>query len=308
MLQMAEPGLLEETADVAAAPASPEPALSRPLGGFGFTAAGEDTEPLAPFGPFRIKAQLHPDPYVQSYRAERDGQEVRLRVETQRRPGDKRRAHAWLKEEAACAEALADLEGLPCALDHGEIDGRAYVAYRWVEGTLLSQMVLRKRPPLPAALGLAAGVAEDLHAAHERGFLICAVASRHIRIKADGRPVLDELGFVARHEGPLHPRLPYQIFSLAPEFIAQQRYDARSEQFALAAVLYELLTGTRPFRGLEDRVVAYQILHRQPLAPSVMEPSVPGPVSDIVMRALEKDPGDRFADCAAFAEALLSEI
>src|SRR5260370_1624707 len=91
---------------------------------------------------------------------------------------------------------------------------------------------------------------------------------------------------------------------LAPEKIQGEPQDARSDQFALGIVLYQMLTGVRPFDGSSVGAVCAQILNADPEPPSRRNPAVPLALDRIVTRCLAKDPGGRFASCDELASAL----
>src|SRR5260370_16236868 len=88
---------------------------------------------------------------------------------------------------------------------------------------------------------------------------------------------------------------------LAPEKIQGEPQDARSDQFALGIVLYQMLTGVRPFDGSSVGAVCAQILNADPEPPSRRNPVVPPPLDRIVPRCLAKDPGAPFASCHTLA-------
>ena len=91
---------------------------------------------------------------------------------------------------------------------------------------------------------------------------------------------------------------------LAPEQIQGHPQDSRSDQFALGIVLYQMLTGVRPFDGSSLGAVCAQILNAEPEPPSRRNPAVPPALDRIVTRCLAKDPGGRFASCDELASAL----
>src|SRR5439155_1017227 len=98
----------------------------------------------------------------------------------------------------------------------------------------------------------------------------------------------------------LNGSVPY----LAPEQLEHGQADARSDVYSLALVAYELLTGHRPFEGDNWVAVAAQRLARDPRPPSELRPELPPALDRILMRALARDPDDRYPSAAAFGEAL----
>lgn len=105
-------------------------------------------------------------------------------------------------------------------------------------------------------------------------------------------------------DGPLHPLLSRDLFVLTPEFLTQNIYSQASDQFALGTVLYQLLTGTRPFRGLDDHAYRDAIIHKAARSPNELDSRIDPTISAIVLRMLAKDPAKRFPNCRAVKQIL----
>jgi len=93
---------------------------------------------------------------------------------------------------------------------------------------------------------------------------------------------------------------------MSPEQVREQDLTHHSDMFSLGVVVYELLTGRRPFEGETDFATLYKISHDAPTPPSLLRASLPEAVDAVLLRALAKQPADRFATWDAFAQALLS--
>jgi eukaryotic-like serine/threonine-protein kinase len=92
---------------------------------------------------------------------------------------------------------------------------------------------------------------------------------------------------------------------IAPECLAGEPGDERADIYALGAVMYCLLTGEDVFAASEIRQVLEQHLHKEPRRPSAVRPDLPGPVDEVVLRCLAKDPRQRFASMAELRKALV---
>jgi hypothetical protein len=93
-------------------------------------------------------------------------------------------------------------------------------------------------------------------------------------------------------------------FYMSPEQVQGLNLDGRSDQFALAVIAYQMLTGRRPFQGDQVTSICYQIVHAEPVAPAEINPNLPAGVARVLKRALAKDPAQRFPTCSEFATAL----
>jgi serine/threonine-protein kinase len=169
-----------------------------------------------------------------------------------------------------------------------------YLVMPWLEGRHLGQLMGEALPALPAALWYVRQAAEGLDALHSAGWMHADVKPANILVSPSGHVTLIDLGFARRADevGWLADRYvagtPYY---LAPEtFTSSLRADIRSDLYSLGVVLFELLTGQRPFAGpsLADLVVQ----HRQAAPPDVrrLAPHVPDDVARLVRQLMAKDP------------------
>ena len=151
----------------------------------------------------------------------------------------------------------------------------------------------------------AADLACALAVAHRAGILHGDVKPGNILVTPENKVKLGDFG-IARYASQVSGsgRLMGTPAYLAPEQIQGQPQDSRSDQFALGIVLYQMLTGVRPFDGSSLGAVCAQILKADPEPPSRRNPAVPVALDRIVTRCLAKDPADRFASCDELASAL----
>jgi serine/threonine-protein kinase len=130
------------------------------------------------------------------------------------------------------------------------------------------------------------------------------VQAQAVLVLRDGSARLNDLSMAAPLGGPMHPLLHDNTFALSPEYLRGKEYQALSDQFSLGALLYELLTGIRPFRGLEDLAILTAIRDKDPLPPRTIDSKVDPFLAEVAMRALSKDTSDRFISCGDLAQAL----
>ena len=199
---------------------------------------------------------------------------------------------------------------LAASLDHpgilpvyaaGEVDGELYLATRYVEGTDLRSLLEREGLLAPArALDLVGQVADALDAAHARGLVHRDVKPGNVLVDVSGHCYLCDFGLTKRLDagarsmtGPLAGTLDY----LAPEQIRRGEVDGRTDQYALACVLYECLSGTPPFHRETEAQTLWAHMQDDP-APLREAPEL----DPVLERALAKDPNERYEVCNELVE------
>jgi len=201
-------------------------------------------------------------------------------------------------------------------IDRGEDDGRPFIVFEYVEGDTLDQLVDRDGAlPVEEALRIAIGAARGLAFAHRQGHVHRDVKPQNILLNGSGQPKVTDFGISRAldvHKGVTQTGTVLGTSNyIAPEQASGEKATAQSDVYSLGVVLFELLTGRRPFSG--DNFVAVAMKHINERPPSVtdLRRDVPPRVAAAVACALEKDPGDRFASMEAFAaelEACLHEL
>jgi eukaryotic-like serine/threonine-protein kinase len=196
--------------------------------------------------------------------------------------------------------------------DSGEANGTVWYVMPLVEGESLRDRLQRETQlPIDEALTITREVASALDYAHRHGVIHRDIKPENILLH-DGRAVVADFGIalaMSRTEGGA--RLTETGMSLgtphymSPEqALGERSVDARTDVYALAVVLYEMLVGEPPFTGPTVQAIVAKVMSA-PAAPiSALRPSVPGSVDAAVMRALAKVPADRFRTAADFAAAL----
>lgn len=210
---------------------------------------------------------------------------------------------ARFRAEARHAGGLSHA-GIASVYDYGESDGRAFLVMELVDGEPLSTL-LRREGPLSAdrTLDLVAQVAAALHAAHLGGVVHRDVKPGNLLVRPDGVLKVTDFGIASAVDAvPLTQTglVVGTAYYLSPEQAAGQSASPASDVYALGVVAYECLVGQRPFPGDSPVVVAMAHL-RTP--PPPLPSTVPVAVRALVLRALAKDPADRFADADELSRA-----
>jgi len=211
------------------------------------------------------------------------------------------------KNEAQAAGRLSH-PNIVAVYDYGEDDGAAYIAMEFVEGTPLNTL-LQTHPPrrLAHALGWMRQLLQALEYAHSRGVVHRDVKPANLMITADQRLKVADFG-VARLDSSSLTQTGSMIGTpsyMSPEQFCGTLVDGRSDVFSAGIVLYQLLTGERPFSG-SATMVMQQILNQTPLPPSSLNPTLDPVLDAVIAKALAKRPDERFASAQHFLDALQS--
>lgn len=195
--------------------------------------------------------------------------------------------------------------------DSGEADDLLYYVMPLLTGESLRQRLLRERQlQIEDALRIAREVADALQYAHEQGLVHRDVKPENIVLSGGHALVLD-FG-IARTLDPAQTAETRTIAAvgtpmyMSPEQISSQTLDGRADQYALACVVYEMLTGQPPFGGSTNESVLLQHRTVDPRPAMVLRPAIPESANLALARALAKAPADRYPTVAAFSDALCS--
>lgn len=207
------------------------------------------------------------------------------------------------------AQAAGRLQnpGIVTIYDVGVHDGTSFIAMEYIEGETLEVFT---RPgsllPVENVIDLVAQACDALDYAHKEKVVHRDIKPANLMILKNGQLKITDFGLAKNpstsltQDGTLMGTPNY----MSPEQIMGRPLDGRSDLFSLGAVLYELVTGNKPFSGESVTTIIYRILHEEPQPPKLVIPSVPDSVARIITRALEKHPGNRFQSGRDFADAL----
>jgi serine/threonine protein kinase/tetratricopeptide (TPR) repeat protein len=203
------------------------------------------------------------------------------------------------------AQAIASLNHPHICVVHdvGEQDGISYLVMEYLDGQTLKERLEDETPlSLPEALTIALDLADALVEAHRHGIVHRDVKPGNIMLTSRGTKLLD-FG-LARPVGPFDSTSTTALTSpgvvlgtphyMSPEQARGQPVDARSDVFSLGAVIYEMVTGCRPFDGVNVVATIEAVLHRDPRAVSDLRPETPPALSALVIKCLAKDKDERY--------------
>ncbi len=192
--------------------------------------------------------------------------------------------------------------------DAGEEHDLAYIAMEYLEGEDLEGCVKQGRlPPMREALSIVAQVADALSYAHPKGVVHRDIKPANImRLEGADRVKVTDFG-IARITSSSRTKTGMVLGTpsyMSPEQVAGRKVDGRSDIFSLGVVLYELLTGRKPFQGEDMTSLMYQIAREPHPSPRTINPKIPKVVEQIIDKALQKDAESRYQDAGMMAAHL----
>ncbi|HWC27453.1 MAG TPA: Stk1 family PASTA domain-containing Ser/Thr kinase, partial [Solirubrobacteraceae bacterium] len=233
------------------------------------------------------------------------GRKVALKVLHDRFAADEEFVERF-KREASSAAGLQH-QHLVAVYDRGEWNDTSYIAMEYVAGRTLKQIVSEDGPLPPAqAVELTVQILRAARFAHRRGVIHRDFKPQNVIVDDEGRAKVTDFG-IARagasdmtQTGSIMGTAQY----LSPEQAQGHAVTARSDLYSIGIILYELLTGRLPFEAETAVTIALKQVTEAPVPPAQLNPAVTPELEAVVLRALAKDPNDRFADADEFIAAL----
>src|SRR5919106_1600982 len=238
------------------------------------------------------------------------GRAVAVKILSRRFSSDEKFVARFRRE--AQASAGLNHPHVVSVFDTGSHDGVHYIVMEYVEGETLGALLARDGPLPPDRAGrIAADVAAALESAHQKGLVHRDVKPGNVMIDHDGRVKVVDFGIARAAADDTLTQTGLVLGTaayLSPEQARGDKVDARSDIYSLGCVLYEMMTGRTPFVADSSVAMAYSHVNEEPRPPSEKRPEVPPELDAVVMRALEKEPSQRFASAAEMRAALLASL
>jgi len=213
---------------------------------------------------------------------------------------------ARFQREAQAAGALAH-PNIITVYDFGEDSGVLYLAMEYLEGKSLETLVQEQNIlPIDTILPIYEQVCSALDHAHQNGVVHRDIKPANIMILQNGFVKVTDFGIAKMMS--LGMTQAGQIMGtpnyMSPEQVKGRPVDGRADIFSLGVILYELVTGEKPFGGQNITTVIYKIINQDPIPPRELDASIPPGFNYIVGKALAKNPNERYQTCRELAEDL----
>ncbi len=248
-------------------------------------------------GRYRIVRKLGTGGMANVYLAEDEvlGRRVAIKILNDRHAGDDQFVERF-RREAKNAASLSH-PNIVSIYDRGEAEGTYYIAMEYLDGRSLKELIVGRGPaPVPVAIDYARQILAAIRFAHRHGIVHRDIKPHNVLVDAEGRLKVTDFG-IARagvsqmtEAGSIIGTAQY----LSPEQAKGAPVDQTSDLYSVGVVLYELLTGVVPFSGDTPVEIAMKHLSSAPEPPSAKRAEIPRELDLVVLRALAKDPADRY--------------
>jgi beta-lactam-binding protein with PASTA domain/tRNA A-37 threonylcarbamoyl transferase component Bud32 len=253
-------------------------------------------------GRYEVLERVGAGGMAEVYRARDEllGRDVAVKVLSERFARDLSFVERFRRE----AQSAANLNhpNIVSLYDYGSDNGTYFIVMEYIDGRPLDDIIRREGVLLPErAAEIASDIAEALHKAHGGGLVHRDIKPSNVMITSGGQTKVTDFG-IARavaSDGEQTVTQTGMVIGtasyLSPEQAQGNPVDARSDVYSLGCVLYEMLTGSPPFQGESPLAIAYKHVREDPPPPSHANPDVPAALDAIVMKALAKNPENRFS-------------
>ena len=208
----------------------------------------------------------------------------------------------------ARAAGLLTHPNIVVVFDAGEEDGLYYITMELVEGKSLQALLDGGHAfPLPRTLRIMEQTCSALQFAHERNVIHRDIKPANLMLTADDTVKVTDFGTAKILQFGTVQQTAHVMGTpsyMSPEQVKGRAVDGRSDIFSLGVMLYEMVTGEKPFPGQNITTVIYKIVNEDPVPPRQIDPSIHPGISAVIMKALVKEPDQRYQNCREMLEDL----
>jgi serine/threonine protein kinase len=219
---------------------------------------------------------------------------------------ERERLRERLVREAQSAGILSH-PGIVTIYDIAEENGMAYIFMEFVNGPPLEKMLLTEQTPdKETILSIFRQTAAALDYAHKKGIVHRDIKPANIMIHEDGTAKVTDFGVakIVSQQMTLAGTMMGTPSYMSPEQVQGTAISGRADQFSLAVIAYEVLTGEKPFVAEYLPTLLFKIVREEPLLPQRLNPTLGPQVGSVLHKALSKNPADRYENCTEFINAL----
>jgi serine/threonine-protein kinase len=220
-------------------------------------------------------------------------------------PSERAKLRERLFREAQSAGVLSH-PGIVTIYDVSEQDGIAYIAMEYVDGPTLDQLMATNPPDGQLVLSLLTQTAAALDYAHKRGIVHRDIKPANIIVHDGTHAKITDFG-VARIQSQQLTQAGLMVGTpnyMSPEQIQAKAVDGSADQYSLAVIAFEMLSGEKPFSAESIPALAFKIVHEEPASIQLLNSTLGWTVDTVIRKALSKDPRDRYQTCSDFVSAL----
>ncbi len=200
-------------------------------------------------------------------------------------------------EHEAKAAAALDHTNICTIFEIDHTDDQTFIAMAYVEGQTLKERIEAGRLEIDEVISIGSQIASGLGAAHGKGIVHRDIKPANIIITSEGQAKIMDFGVAksARLTTTAPGTTLGTVAYMSPEQARGDAVDYRTDIWSLGVVLYEMATGQRPFKGDYEQAVIYAILNEDPLPPMTLRDNVPSGLDRTILRALARDPEERYS-------------
>ena len=230
-----------------------------------------------------------------------------IRLADAGKPEEQDRLRERLMREARSAGMLSH-PGIVTIYDVEQQDDLAYIAMEYVDGPTLDHLLSQPQSfPAEQMFSILNQTAAALDYAHQKGIVHRDIKPANIMIAADGTAKITDFGIAkitANDQFTLTGTIVGTPHYMSPEQVQGTPVDGRSDQFSLAVIAYEILTGEKPYTGEHLTTVVYKIVAEEPVSPHRLNPTLTGAIENVLRKGLAKKAEGRYRICQEFIQAL----
>lgn len=196
--------------------------------------------------------------------------------------------------------------------DCGHEGNTPFIVMRFADNGSLGNELSKGLPTLDRVAEVLDQVARGLNYAHQRGMVHRDIKPQNVLVEASGDLYIGDFSLAilmsAKQESESQQTTTGTAYYMSPEQCRGLPVDARSDIYSLGAMLYEMTTGKRPYEGANWAEIVVKVLREDPPLPRTLNPNIPDEVQDVILKAMEREPSERFETARDLAKAIRKVI